>query len=103
MGGSKLDANTYLKWITFKCKSTSRMLSVLNAFPSSVLWCTKSYDQTWLRYSGRSRTHEPSFSQSRPFLGCFIGTLSPSRRHSRSTRLSFTRQPASLSRAAIRR
>ena len=23
MGGSKLDANTYLKWITFKCKSTS--------------------------------------------------------------------------------
>ena len=22
MGGSKLDANTYLKWITFKCKST---------------------------------------------------------------------------------
>ena len=23
MGGSKLDANTYLKWITFKCKSTA--------------------------------------------------------------------------------
>ena len=34
------------------------------------------------------------FNQSRPFFGCFIGTLSPSRRHRRSTRLSLTRCPA---------
>ena len=33
---------------------------------------------------GRNRTHDPSFSQSLPFLGCFCGTFSPSRRHSRS-------------------
>tara|TARA_B110000908_G_C9881727_1_gene282918 strand:- start:90 stop:380 length:291 start_codon:yes stop_codon:yes gene_type:complete len=26
------------------------------------------------------RTHDPSCSQSRTFFGCFIGTLSPSRR-----------------------
>ncbi len=32
------------------------------------------------------------FSQSRPFFGCFIGTLSPSRFHKRSTRLLFTRR-----------
>ena len=41
------------------------------------------------------------FSQSRPFFGCFIGTFSPSRRHSRSTRLSLTCQPASRNSAAI--
>ena len=50
-----------------------------------------------MQYSGRSRTHDPSFIQSRPFLGCFIGTLSPSRLHKRSTRLSFTRRPAGAS------
>jgi len=82
---------------------SSRMFRVLNALPSSVRWCTKSYDQTWFRYSGRSRTHDPSLSQRRPFLSCFIGTFSPSRRQSRSTRLSFTCQPASLNRAATRR
>lgn len=38
-----------------------------------------------MRYSGRRRTQEPSFIQIRPFFGCFIGTLSPSRRHRRST------------------
>ena len=38
-----------------------------------------------------------------PFFGCFIGTLSPSRRHRRSTRLSFTCQPAPLSNAVTRR
>ncbi len=39
----------------------------------------------------------------RPFFGCFGGTFSPSRFHSRSTRPSLTCQPASLSRAATRR
>ena len=37
--------------------------------------------------SGRFRTHEPSFNQSLLLLGCFLGTLSPSSRHIRSTRL----------------
>ena len=47
-----------------------------------------------MRCSGRSRMHEPSVSQSRPRLGCLCGTFSPSRRQIRSTRLSFTSQPA---------
>ncbi len=38
-------------------------------------------------YSGRSRMQEPSFNHSRPRLGRFCGTLSPSRREIRSTRL----------------
>src|SRR3954467_11912656 len=38
--------------------------------------------------------HDPSVSQSRPRLGCFLGTFSPSRRQIRSTRLSLTSQPA---------
>ena len=32
MGGSKLDANTYLKWITFKCKSTNYARLVSQGF-----------------------------------------------------------------------
>ena len=43
------------------------MFNVLKTFPSSVLWWTKSYDQTWSRYSGRRLTQDPSFNQSRPF------------------------------------
>ena len=39
----------------------------------------------------------------RPRLGCFCGTFSPSRRQIRSTRLSFTSQPARRSSAAILR
>ena len=38
-----------------------------------------------------------------PGPGCFVGTFSPSSRHRRSTRLSLTCQPASRSKAAIRR
>ncbi|MDQ0420465.1 hypothetical protein J2045_001484 [Peteryoungia aggregata LMG 23059] len=38
--------------------------------------------------------HELSVSQGRPRLGCLDGTFSPSRRHIRSTRLTFTIQPA---------
>ena len=83
--------------------NSSRMFSVRKALPSSVRWWTKSYDQTWSRYSGLSLTHDPSFSQRRFFFGCFIGTFSPSRRHKRSIRLSFTCQPPSLSNEAIRR
>lgn len=54
-------------------------------------------------YCGRSRMHEPSFSHSRPRLGCFCGTFSPSRRQIRSTRLWFTDQPAACSSAVTRR
>jgi len=53
--------------------------------------------------SGRSRTQEPSASQSRLFFGCFAGALSPSSRQIRSTRLTFTAQPAVRSIAVIRR
>ena len=45
--------------------------------------------------------HDPSFSESCPFLCCFMGTLSPSRRHKHYTRLSFICQPASLSNHTI--
>jgi hypothetical protein len=38
--------------------------------------------------AGAVRQPEP------PRLGCFSGTFSPSRRQTRSTRLSFTTQPA---------
>src|SRR5262245_945255 len=37
--------------------------------------------------------HDPSVSQSLPRLGCLWGTLSPSRRQMRSTRLSLIVQP----------
>ncbi len=69
----------------------------LNARPSCVLACTRSYAHTWSRRCGRSLMHEPSVSHSRPRLGCFLGTFSPSRRQIRSTRLWFTRQPSSRS------
>ena len=42
-------------------------------------------------------------SQSRPRLGCLAGTLSPSRRQIRSTRLWFTLHPSHCSIAATRR
>jgi len=38
--------------------------------------------QTWFGRSGRRRMQDPSLSQSRPFFGCFAGTLSPSCRRS---------------------
>ena len=38
--------------------------------------------------------HDPPVSQSRPRLGCFWGTFSPSRFQTRSTRVSLTSQPA---------
>ena len=71
--------------------------------PSWVRSPTKSWAQTWSGRSGRSRTHDPSPSRSRPRFGCLLGTLSPSRRQMRSTRFLFTAQPACLRRAAIRR
>ena len=46
---------------------------------------------------------EPSVSQSRPRLGCLAGTLSPSRRQIRSTRLWFTLHPSHCSMAVTRR
>jgi hypothetical protein len=51
--------------------------------------------ETWLGCSGRRRTQDPSFSQSRLFFACFCGTLSPSRRQIRSTiaRQWFARKP----------
>jgi hypothetical protein len=59
--------------------------------------------QTWFARSGRSRTHEPSFSHNRPRFGWRGGTFKPSRRQIRSTRLWLTRQPSARSRAATRR
>ena len=47
--------------------------------------------------------HDPSLSHSRPRLGCFCGTFSPSPRQIRSTRLAFTVQPSCRSKAVIRR
>jgi len=46
---------------------------------------------------------EPSLSHSRPRLGCGAGTLSPSRRQMRCTRLALTRQPSAPSKAVMRR
>jgi len=74
-----------------------------NFLPSWVRLSTKSQDQTWFGRSGRRRMHDPSLSQSRLFFGCFAGTFSPSRRHMRSTRFTFTAQPASRRSAVIRR
>ena len=71
--------------------------------PSLVRRATKSYAQTWFRRCGLSRTQEPSVSQSRPRLGCLAGTLSPSRRQIRSTRLWFTLHPSHCSMAVTRR
>ena len=71
--------------------------------PSLVRRATKSYAQTWFRRCSLSRTQEPSVSQSRPRLGCLAGTLSPSRRQIRSTRLWFTLHPSHCSMAATRR
>jgi transposase len=49
------------------------------------------------------RTRDPSLSHRRPRLGCFAGTFSPSRRQIRSTRLTFTTQPAFRNSAVMRR
>src|SRR5437763_16748735 len=50
--------------------NSSMMLSMRNLPPSWVRSSTKSYDQTWLGRSARSRMHDPSFSHRRPRLGC---------------------------------
>ena len=42
MGGSKLDANTYLKWITFKCKSTVRLRALDRVVRA--LWLDRAVD-----------------------------------------------------------
>ena len=47
---------------------------------AAVLPRTKSWLQAWSSRPGRSRTHDPSFSQGRPRLGCRRGTFRPSRR-----------------------
>src|SRR5947207_14823305 len=57
--------------------NSSMMLSMRNLRPSWVRSSTKSYDQTWLGRSARSRMHDPSFSHRRPRLGCLAGTFSP--------------------------
>ena len=63
----------------------------------------KAGDHTWSRCSGRRRMQDPSLSQSLLRFGCLDGTFSPSRSQIRSTRLSFTTQPACLSSAATLR
>ena len=73
---------------------SSSTVSSFSARPSCVLEATKSYDQTWPRYSGLSRMHDPSLSHSRPRFGCRSGTFSPSCLQIRSTRLWFSPQPS---------
>ena len=82
---------------------SSTTVRIFSGRPSCVRAVRKSYAHTWWRYAGRQRTHDPSVNQSRPRLGCFWGTFSPSRRHSRSTRLGFTSQPSPRSSPVIRR
>lgn len=48
-------------------------------------------------------TRDPSFSHRRPHFGCRCGTFSHSRRQMRLTRLAFTVQPSSRSKAVMRR
>jgi len=64
---------------------TSKYLKSLGAYPIRFESCSP--HQYIEAHSGRSRTHDPSLSHSRPRLGCFTGTFSPSRRQIRSTRL----------------
>ena len=82
---------------------SSSTVSSFSARPSCVLEATKSYDQTWPRYSGLSRMHDPSLSHSRPRFGCRSGTFSPSCLQIRSTRLCFTPQPSMRSMSVTRR
>jgi hypothetical protein len=82
---------------------SSIRFSILTVLPSCVLALTKSYDQTWLACSGRSRTHDPSLNHSRPRGFCFWGTFSPSRRQMRSTRSLPICQPSRFSSAVMRR
>jgi hypothetical protein len=41
---------------------SSIRFSIRTVLPSCVLALTKSYDHTWLTYSGRSHTHDPSLN-----------------------------------------
>ena len=83
--------------------NSSTTFSILDLRPSRARSSTKSQAHTWFARSGRRRTQEPSFSHSRPRLGCRRGTFSPSRRQMRSTRLWLRRQPSARSSAVTRR
>ena len=83
------------------CSST--MVRTRSGRPSCVRSLTKSSDQTGCGRSARRRVQEPSVAQRRRRRGAWRGTRSPSWRHSRSTRLGFTRQPSARSRAVMRR
>ena len=80
----------------------STSVSSRNGRPSCVRSATKSYAQTWSRYSGRNRMHDPSFNHNLPRFGCLLGTFNPSDLQIRSTRLWFTHQPSSSSVPVIR-
>ena len=82
---------------------SSTNTSIRSGRSSWVRSCTRSYAHTWSWYADRSRIHDPSLSHNRPRFGCFLGTLRPSRRHNRSTRLWLTRQPSCRSSVVIRR
>lgn len=75
-------------------KREALVANIRNFLPLCVRSVTKSQDQTWSRYSGRSRIHELSFNQSRLRLVCLDGSFVPSNRHIRSARLTFTMRPA---------
>src|SRR5207237_8359354 len=61
--------------------NSSMMLSMRNLRPSWVRSSTKSYDQTSLGRSARSRMHDPSFSHRRPRLGCLTTSPGVDHRH----------------------
>ncbi len=76
--------------------NSSKTFSARNAFPSPVRQCTK-IRPNMVTISGCNRMHVPSLSQSLPDFGCFGGTFSRSRRHSRSIQLKLTCQTGSRS------
>ena len=82
--------------------NSSSMFNVLNALPSSVRQWTKSYDQTWFRYSGRSRMQEPSANHSVPSLVASLVLSAPlvARAVRRGRHSQTTRHPAATLRSS---
>jgi hypothetical protein len=82
---------------------SSTTLSHFSGRPSLVRSWMKSQAQTWSRPSARRRTQPLALLPSRRRFLFLLGTLRPSRRHSRYTRLRLTRQPSARSSAQMRR
>src|SRR5205823_1278971 len=72
------------------------IVSHFNDRPPVVRSKMKSQAHTWLGCSARGRTQPLAMWPKCRFFLAFCGTFSPSRRHSRYTRLRFTAQPSRL-------